>query len=292
MRFRRKLDALDRRRTIPEKIFFVVMFVVMLAWSTIMLSMLVWASYSSLKSNLQYVNEPVALPTEIHFENYKTAMKKMAYNGVEFGGMLYNSLWRSVLPSIIYPTMVMIIGYIVAMYDFKGKNIIFGVVLFTMTLPIYGNFAAGYKLNYTLKFNNSYRWLLASFGGLGSDMLLSYGLYKGMSKTLKEAVYIDGGSDFVALTKVFLPLGRNVFVVFFINNFIAHWNDFNTGLLYFDQMPDLALGLYKFQQEIQFAANNPAYFAGVLMVMLPVLLMFIFGANKIMGSLVVGSVKG
>lgn len=288
----RKRDMLDKRRTVWEKLFFDGMFLILLLWSIIMITMLVWTVMSSLKTNLQYVNDSIALPTELHFENFIIAMDKLNVNGVNFWGMLYNSAWQTILPSLISTTMVCITGYVFAQYDFKGKDLLMAVVLFTMIIPIYGNFAANYKLTYDLGLNDSYLYLIKSFGGLGGNMLLTYGFFKGVPKVLREAVYVDGGSDFTAFFKVYFPLGRNIFIALFLLSFIGTWNDYETPLLYFNKMPNLALGLYNFQQEIVYEANNPAYFAGTLIVMLPVVIMFILFSDKIMGQLSVGAVKG
>ena len=103
---------------------------------------------------------------------------------------------------------------------------------------------------------------------------------------------MDGGSDFTACFKIYMPLARNIFVALFLLSFIAGWNDYQTSLLYFDKMPTLALGLFDFQQEIMYVANNPAYFAGCIIVAIPVLIIFIFGSDKIMGQLYSGGLKG
>ena len=287
-----KGSLIDKRRTIWEKFFFKWMFAVLLIWSVIIIGMLAWALISSLKTNLEYVNEPLGLPKVLRFDNFKLALEKFTHNGVGFVGMLYNSVWQTVLPSLISTLMHVITGYIFAQYEFKAKNFIFSVVVFVMIIPIYGSFAANYKLNYDLGLNDSYLFLIRSFGGLSANMLLTYGYFKNVPKALREAVYMDGGTDFAAFFKVYLPLARNIFVALSLLAFISHWNDYETPLLYFDKMPNLALGLYNFQQEIQYVANNPAYFAGALVVMLPVVILFIFGSDKIMGQLYSGGLKG
>lgn len=292
MKQKAKRGLLEKRRTIWERLIFSVFFVVLLIWSAIVLYMLFWALMSAFKANMDYVNEPLALPKVLHFENFGIAMSKLHHNGVEFWGMLYNSLWQTVLPTLISTTMTCVTGYVFAHYKFKGRDLMFAIVMFIMIIPIYGNFAAEYKLNYDLGLNDSYLFLVRSFGGLGANMLLTYGYYKGIPKELREAVYMDGGTDYAALFKVYFPLGRNVFVALALLGFIASWNDYTTPLLYMDKMPNLALGLYNFQQEIQYVANNPAYFAGTLIVMLPILLVFIYGSDKIMGQLFSGGLKG
>ena len=288
----RKQELLDKRRSIPERIFFIASFLVLLFWSIALISMLCWAVISSLKTNMEYVNDPLGLPEVLQFNNIKIAMEKLSHNGVGFFGMLYNSLWQTVGISLIGTTTVCVTGYVFAQYEFRGKGLLFSIVVFVMIIPIYGSFSATYKLIYDLGLNDSYAYLITAFGGFNSNMLLTYGYFKGIPKDMREAVYMDGGSDYVAFFKVYFPLARNIFIAIFLLSFIANWNNYESPILYFDKMPTLASGLYYFQQEIQYVANNPAYFAGALMVMLPVVIIFVFCSDKIMGQLYSGSVKG
>lgn len=161
-----------------------------------------------------------------------------------------------------------------------------------MIIPIYGSLPATYKLIYDLGLNDSPLYLITQIGGFSSNMMITYGFFKGVPRAYREAVYIDGGSDLRAFTTIGLPMGKNILIAYFLLNFITLWNNYETPLLYFDNMPTLSLGLYYFQQEIQYAANYPAYFAGALIAMLPILLIFIFFADKLMGQMYSGGLKG
>ena len=292
MKKKSKRDLLDKRRTIWERLFFGVLFSILLIWALIVVYMLFWAFMCSLKSNLEYVNEPLTIPLQLHFENFQIAMDKLVLNNIGFLGMLWHSTWQSVGPALIGTTMVMIVGYVFAQYNFPGKTFLFSVIVFTMLIPLYGSMAASYKLMFDLKLANSYLSLITSVGGFGAGMLVPYGYFKAVPKEMREAVYVDGGSDDVAFWKIYFPLSRNIFIALALLSFIGGWNNFEGTMLYFDRMPNLALGLYYFQQEIQYVVNNPAYFAGTLIVMLPVVLMFVFASDKIMGQLYSGGLKG
>lgn len=287
-----KRDVIDRRRTVWERLFFIIMFLILAVWSLIVIAMLVWALITALKTNLQYVNQPLALPEELHFENFGVAIENFYHNGVGFIGMLYNSTWQVIGGALLSTTMTCITGYVLAQYDFPGKDFIIAIIVFTMMIPIYGSLPANYKLIYDLKLNDSYLYLVTYLGGLNSSALMTYAYYKAIPRSYREAVQIDGGSHLVAFSKVYFPLSKNIFAALFLLSFIGNWNNYETPLLYFDKMPTLALGLYNFQQEIKYVANEPAYFAGTLIVMLPVVIIFIFGSDKIMGKLHMGGLKG
>ena len=292
MKYIRKKNLLDRRRTIWERMAFGLGFFILLIWSILLLYMLFWAVTSSLKTNIEYVLMPLSLPEHLQFENYKIGLERLTYNGVNFLGMFYNSMWQTVGGVLVSQAVVLTTGYIMAQYEFKGKNLLFSIMVFGMIVPLYGSFASTYKLYFDLGLTSSYKILIVSLSGFNSTTLMTYAFFKGTPKELREAVYVDGGGDWTAYTKVYLPLAKNIFVAFFILGFISAWNDFQTPLLYMDGMPTLSLGLYVFQQEIRYVANNPAYFAGAIVVCLPVVLMFVVFNDKIMGQIYSGGLKG
>lgn len=291
---RKKRDVLERRRTIGERIFFIITFLVLAIWSIIVLCMFLWALMNVFKTNIDYLREPLSLPklSDLQWENFKLAIDKLEYNGHGFWDMLFNSVWLVGGTALLQSFSVCVTGYIFAQYEFKGREFLFKTVLFIMIIPIYGALPASYKLIYGLGINDSPLYLISQIGGFSANMMITYGFFKGVPRAYREAVYIDGGSDFKAFTTIGLPMGKNILIAYFLLNFITQWNNYETPLLYFNNMPTLSLGLHAFQQEIQYAANYPAYFAGALIAMLPILLIFIFFADKLMGQMYSGGLKG
>ena len=291
---KKKREILERRRTPGERIFFIVAFLVLALWSVIVLFMFFWALMNVFKTNIDYLREPLAMPklSDLQWENFKLAIDKLKYNGFGFWDMLFNSVWLVGGTALLQSFSVCVTGYIFAQYEFKGREFLFKTVLFIMIIPIYGSLPATYKLIYGLGINDSPLYLISQIGGFSANMMITYGFFKGVPKAYREAVYIDGGSDFKAFTTIGLPMGKNILIAYFLLNFIMQWNNYETPLLYFNNMPTLSLGLHAFQQEIQYAANYPAYFAGALIAMLPILLIFVFFADKLMGQLYSGGVKG
>lgn len=289
----KKRNVLERRRSTLERIFFGFWYLILAIWSVVILYMFFWAITSALKTNLDYIREPLQLPglTELQWSNFKVAIDKLNHNGVGFVGMTFNSFYFTIVPVVLNATTVCMVGYVFAQYDFKGKEFLYAMIIFTMVLPIYGSMAAGYKLIYDLGWNDSPLYVLQAIGGIGGSAIITSGFYKGVSRSYREAVYMDGGSHWQAFLHIGLPMGKSIWFVYFLLGFIGTWNDYNGPILYLDKMPTLASGLFYFQQEIQYEANNPAYFAGSLMTMIPILILFIFFADKIMGKMHMGGLK-
>ena len=77
MAARKKQDVLERRRTVSERIFFVVAFAVLAIWSVIVLCMFGWALMNVFKTNIDYLREPLALPDlgNLQWKNFQLSLK-------------------------------------------------------------------------------------------------------------------------------------------------------------------------------------------------------------------------
>ena len=122
--------------------------------------------------------------------------------------------------------------------------------------------------------------------------MIMMAFFKGIDKSYAEAAFIDGASDWSVFIKIMLPMAKGPILAIGIMAVISGWNNYSTPILYLDKMPTLASGLYYFNQAIQYVDNKPAYFAGVIMSMIPALLLFSIFSNKIMGNVVMGGLKG
>ena len=91
---------------------------------------------------------------------------------------------------------------------------------------------------------------------------------------------------------VMLPMARPIIIALGIVGFIGGWNDYMTSLMYLEQFPTLAAGLFFYRIETIYASNQPIYFAGVLMSALPVLIIFAVFQNKVFDKVSLGGLKG
>ena len=220
------------------------LFLVLAVWTIIVLYMFFWALMSAFKTNIDYLREPLSLPDLLHlqWENFTLAIDLLEFNNVGFFGMLWNSIWLVFGSSILASLSICVTGYIFAQYEFRGRELLFKIVLFIMIIPIYGSLPATYRLIYSLGLNDSPLYLVTQIGGFSANMMITYGFFKGVPRAYREAVYVDGGSDWKAFTTIGLPMGKNILIAFFLLNFVQFWNDYNTPLLYFNERPTLALG--------------------------------------------------
>lgn len=286
-------NALKNRRRGPvEKTIFVIAFIVFALYAFLMMYAFFWIVVSSFKSNQEYFASAVKLPSVWKIQNYFEAYRVLEYNGTNFIGMTFNSIWYSLGSSVLHILSCSVTGYVFAKYEFKGKKAIMSVAIFAMVVPIIGGLPAQYKMMYDLNLVNSPLVLISALGGFGMHFIILRSFFKNLSWSYAEAAFMDGGTNVGVFFKIMLPLAKGPVLALGIRVFIQYWNDYYTPLLFLDQLPPLATGLFYYRKELDFVSNEPVYFAGIVMSSIPVLILFAFFSEKIMENVVAGGLKG
>ena len=94
------------------------------------------------------------------------------------------------------------------------------------------------------------------------------------------------------MLKVMLPLAKTMFFTLWLLMFIQFWNDYQTPLLYFPEKPTLSYGLYRFTVATNGAGKElPIRIAACFILMLPILIIFLFTSEKLIGNVSMGGLK-
>lgn len=292
------------QRSKSEKVLFGVVFVIFAIYSTSLIYPIVWMLINSFQDPLDYFNKlavggnPFELPKTWHFDNYDYAISRMyaiASTGrkIYVYEMMFNSIWYVGLqvPLVVWYA---IYGYVLSKYKFKGGGLIHGFIIFTMVFQIEGSGGAALKLDQLLGlYNNPLRMFWGYLGiSFGFSTLIMIGFYSKVSWHYAEAVFMDGGGHFTAFFKVMLPQAKPMLITFGMLTFISSWNDYMTPLVYLPDYPTLASGLYRIQTSFSRTGNMPAYFAGLIVITMPVIVLFCCASNKIMENFSIGGLKG
>lgn len=247
---------------------------------------------SFMENGRAFIRNTVHIPWPLHFSNYAQAFKALEVNGANFFQMLFNSLWYSTLTPVVGLISSACTGYVVCKYDFKGKWFIYHMVLVVMMVPIMGNFTAQYKLYNKIGLVNSPLIILASAGGFGSTFLYVYSFFKTVSWNYAEAAFIDGAGHFKVFVKIMVPMVMPMLTAFFVMGFVGAWNDVTGPLVWLEELPTLSYGIYAYEQQTKYYANQPIYFAGVIISIIPVVILFIAFQKTIMNNVSIGGLKG
>ncbi len=268
-----------------------------LLYTVMLLTPVIWGVLTSFKTRIDYRYNKFGLPKVWQFKNYITVMKNFEYEykNVEagymqiftFGNMMVNSFSYSLVGAFVTTVTTFCMAYASAKYDNFISKIIYGIVMLTLILPIYGGLAADIQLSQRLGTYNNFFGVVVimkiNFTGL--HFLIMYGGIKSLPKTFSESAKIDGAGEFEVFLKIYLPLLSGLFFTIYILKFIDLWNDYQTPYIFLQSMPTAAYGLWLFKDDTSGEVAHVVYkLGGCMLVLIPALLLFILFANRLMNS--------
>ncbi|HFI0331680.1 TPA: carbohydrate ABC transporter permease [Streptococcus suis] len=241
----------------------------------------------SFKSNNEFLSSNVlALPKTWDFSNYKTAF----VNGQMLLGFK-NTLIIFVASMIGKLTLASMFAYAMSRFDFKLKKVILGLFMIAMLIPgITSQVATFQIINSIGLFNNIWAVILLN---LGTDVISVYVFMQYLDEisiSLDESAYLDGANHFGIFWRIILPNLKAPIVTMLIISGVGVYNDFYSPFLY---MPDrnlkvISTALFAFKGP--YGTNWPVILAGVIIVILPILIVFL-SLQKYIYNGVAGSVK-
>lgn len=270
----------------------IIVFILFAVYAFTLIFAMLWAISASLKSQNEFYNNINGLPKEWLFSNYATAFKQVSANGNNMFVMFWNSIWYSCGGALLGVLTSTVTAYIVAKYKFPGRGLIYGVAIVTMMIPIVGAFPSQYKVYTALGIIDTPFLLITKAAGFGFNFMVLYSFFKTLSWTYAEAGFIDGASHFKVFARIMLPQALPVMGSLFMVQVVQLWNEYMEPNLFLQSYPTLSSGLYIFQLEMTRGINYPVLFAGLIISVIPVIILFVCFQNTMMESMSVGGIKG
>jgi len=273
-----------------KKIVKTIVFIILTLGSLLILSPIWWMIATSLKDMKEIMTyPPTFIPQEWHWSNYAETLQK-----APFMRYTLNTLFITVLVVIGNVLSNSFIAYGFSKIQFKGRNVLFALVLATMMIPGFVTLIPQYVLYAKLGWLNTYLPLiLPAFFGSAFFIFLLRQFFLTIPNELIEAAKIDGANHLYIWWKIIVPLAKPAIATVAIFSFNGAWNDFLGPLLFLNDsdMYTLQLGLQVFKGQNDTQWNF--LMAGSLMVLIPVItLFFIFQRYFIEGMNLTAGSKG
>lgn len=281
-----------KKRGKKEKIVFIFAFAVFAVYAGTYLFTFGWAFIVSLREKLEFLHNPFALPTILHFENYIDAFKALKVGETNLLLMFVNTVWYAGGATVIGVMASNILAYAVAKYKTAFTKFYYTLTIFIMLIPIIGALPQQYILYDNLGLINSPMFLITYVGGTTYQFILFHGFYGGVSNEYAEAAKVDGAGHYTIMLKIMLPMSLPMSLAIGIITFIGYWNDYMTVLLFLPDFPTLATGLYLFQSQPEIRSHYPLYYAAIIMSTVPIVVLYASFQNMIMVNTVAGGIKG
>ena len=278
--------------------------IIMAVYAVSLIYPIVRVLFSSLKDTYYYTLRPFSLPDIWFFENYATAWKALTvevwnptsktlvvYN---YGNMFFYSVVITSVTSFLGVFLPAITAYIVAKYNFAGKNLLYKIALFTMIIPVVGSLSSSLAIRRALGiYDNLIPYLLTSSSGFGFNFILLYGAFKSISWTYAEAAFIDGAGHHTVMYRIFMPMMMPTLFALFVLGFVGGWNDYMTIITYLPSYPNLAYGIYMFNSlSTVNQHSDPVVMAGFVLVAIPTVTIWCISQKFVSNKVVVGGLKG
>ena len=260
----RSLEASQKRMTI-------ITYTALIIGALIMIFPFVWMILTSLKTVPESMEVPPTIfPKEMVTGNFADAMKSLPFLKLYLNTGLM--IFFRVICAVAFSSMA---GYAFAMLEFRGKKLLFGIVLVQMSLPSQIFIIPQYQMVAKMGLANSIFALV--FPGIVSAFGVFFlrQTYMGIPKEIGEAAYLDGCNQWQTFYKVMFPLTGTSVAALTIFTAVFAYSDLMWPLVVNSDLNMMTLSSGLATLRGQFTTNFPVLMAGSLLAMLPMVILYL-----------------
>lgn len=280
-----QLDATRRRRRrhLRERSALIVRSVLMWALALLFLMPFVWMISSSLKRDIDVFNIPIEwIPTDFRWENYV----KVWSGAQSMVGYFINSGIVLLARLVGQIALAVTAGYAFGRLQFRGKNVLFLVLLATMIVPAQLLLVPRFMFFRELGLYDTLWAVILPFLASVFGIFLFRQHFASAPHELGEAARLDGASEFRIFWSVYLPMAKPMVVAYAILVFDSSWNDYETPLVMLssDSNYTVPLGLTQFSAS-DGTISSALLMAGSVSSIIPLLVFFVLFQRHFLQSM-------
>lgn len=278
----------DREKNIEINFLKIVNYILIIVVSLIFIFPFVWMVLTSFKTLGETLTFPPKIfPQKWQFENYIKAWR----SGPFFRYFL-NSVIVTFFTIVLQVLTIVPAAYGFARYKFKGKNLLFLIVMITMMIPAQLIFLPVFLMMSKVRLINTYFSLILPFASQAFGIFLLRQRFMQIPTELVEAARLDNASEIKILYKIFLPQAKSTLLTVILFTFINTWNDYFWPLVMTtkDTVRTLPLGVSMLKSTMDGVSWN-TLMAGNVILMIPIVIIFILAQKKIIEAFVYTGIK-
>ena len=286
-----------------DKLYKAFIYVVLIALAITIIVPVAWVFMASVKQNSEFYGNPWTHPAGFYWQNFVDA-----WNTAKMGEYMMNSVFVTALALVLLLLIALPAAYCLSRFKFKGSkflNTCFMAGLFInvnyIVVPIFLMLRDGdtWLKNVTGSgfFLNNLVVLAVVYAStaLPFTIYLLSGYFATLPHDYEEAAYIDGAGYGETMWKIIFPMAKPSIVTIILFNFLSFWNEYIISMTLMssaDGPKTLPVGLLNLMQAQQSAAEYGMMYAGLVIVMLPTLILYICVQSKLTQGMAVGGLKG
>ncbi|MFC5652273.1 carbohydrate ABC transporter permease [Paenibacillus solisilvae] len=266
---------------------------ILFVWAIAVTYPLFWTVSTSLKSTQQFnMDDPWSLPKwPLQLVNFADA-----WNKSHFGDYFLNSVIVVVAAVILSLLMSATTSFMIARHPFRGSKLLFVFYISTMMVPTILSLIPLFFTLSSVGLTDSLTGLTLVYAVMQVPfgIFVLTGFFKALPRELEEAATIDGCGLFSSFFVILLPLARSGLVTVGIMNALTYWNEYVISLILISSPGKytVSLGLAFLQGEMQYSVDWGILFAGLVISVIPVFLVYILFQKYITEGLISGALKG
>jgi len=276
--------------TVANRKWNVVYYLLLILGGIIVLLPLYLVVITGFKSNTEVMENFFALPQAFSLDNFKAIIGKEG-----FFTYVRNSFLITIVSLIINVLILPLAAYPLArrMTDSKVYKFLYFFMVMGIFIPFQVRMLPLIKWLSALELKNTTGLILCyAAGAVCEGVFLYAGYIVSIPKNLEEAAYIDGASTLQTYFLVIFPLLKPMTATIIIKNGLWYWNDFMLPLLVLNGEPtSWTLVLFQYNFRSAHAIDYSMVFAGLLLAMIPICIMYFFLQKNIISGLTSGAVK-
>ena len=293
----------DKKGLSGETLYKIFIYVVLISLAVVILVPVAWVFLASIKQNSEFYGDPWALPAGFYWQNFVDA-----WNAASMGSYMLNSVLVTALSLVLLLVIALPAAYCLARFRFRGSrflNTCFMAGLFInvnyIVVPIFLMLRDGDAWLKNLMGNGFLLNNLVVLAVVYASTALPFTIYllSGYFATLphdfEEAAYIDGAGYGAAMIRIIFPMAQPSIITIILFNFLSFWNEYIISMTLMSSatgQKTLPVGLLNLMQAQQSSAQYGILYAGLVLVMLPTLILYMCVQKKLTQGMTVGGLKG
>ena len=271
----------------------IVLYIIKILVAIIMFLPIIWIITGGFKTLTEFTTSSDILPKKTTLENFQYIFNNsniflyvrhtvLLMIGTTAGTLLSSSL----------------VAYPLARMDFRGKNIIFTVIIMTMMIPNIALIIPQYIMFGKIGWLDSLLpMIVPAFFAYPYNVFLFRQYFRSIPKELDESATIDGCNKVQIFFKVLAPLSKPTYATIGVLSCVFWWNELTQPVFYInsDQWRTLTIALmtsYMYTSGNAFVINWPSIMAVSTLMIIPPMLLYIFGNKFLVGGIKTTGLKG
>lgn len=290
-------------RSSADRLYKIFIYVALITLAITIVIPVAWVFMASIKENSEFYGNPWAMPAGFYFQNFIDAWGKARMGEYMLNSVLVTALALAILLIVALPA-----AYVLSRFEFRGRkflNIAFMGGLFInvnyIVVPIFLMLVDGDKFlknvigNGFLLNNVVVLAVVYASTALPFTIYLLSGYFSTLAHDYEEAAYIDGAGYGTTMLKIIFPMAQPSIITVILFNFLSFWNEYIIAMTLLSDpkgSKTLPVGLMQLTQAQQSAAQYGQLYAGLVLVMLPTLILYICVQKKLTQGMTLGGLKG